>query len=461
MTLWLLTWFWQGLALTIVLALALHALPQVNAATRYVLWWCALAAVIFLGWQSLPGSVSTAAISAAAAGSASSESSLALHVRPLPAGVLSLFTIVWMSVGCFRLMQLFPGLSALYRLKDECRQFPASVEAQLPLWLGATGRHARLALCDRLEGAALLGLHEPIIALPASLVGGLSAADLDQIIQHESGHVQRRDDWMRLLQTMIEAAVWIHPATFLIGRQLNLEREVACDDWVVHQTGSPKRYAACLSRVAERRAHTAPAFAQALFGGRRDLVRRINRLVDDRRNRLRRPSLSAAAVGIVAIGACALQLRAFPLVTGPRSAIDRVALSQTGPVAPAPVTSRNAPQGQRAAHTGRALHTASRVRGAVSPPQEARVAPALLDSPDGSVVPAHAESPLVVDTRSFPGVYRSMEGALVPVRAAPWQRAADVGVGIGATAQKAGVGMADALTRAGTAVGRRFQRPAR
>ena len=145
-------------------------------------------------------------------------------------------------------------------------------------------------LCDRLPGAAVLGLHEPYIAVPSSLLQVLSAADLDQVILHEYGHVQRRDDWMRLLQGLVQSALWIHPAAFLIGRELDLEREVACDDWVIARTGAPRDYAGCLSRVAEsRRGRVMPAFAPALFGGRRDLIRRVDRLLDSRRNARHQP----------------------------------------------------------------------------------------------------------------------------------------------------------------------------
>ena len=54
MTASLLTWLWQGVALAVVLSIALHLLPRVNAATRYMLWWGAFAALIALGWQALP-----------------------------------------------------------------------------------------------------------------------------------------------------------------------------------------------------------------------------------------------------------------------------------------------------------------------------------------------------------------------------------------------------------------------
>ena len=41
-------WLWQGTLLAVALATVLRHLPRVNAATRYVLWWLALAVVFAL-----------------------------------------------------------------------------------------------------------------------------------------------------------------------------------------------------------------------------------------------------------------------------------------------------------------------------------------------------------------------------------------------------------------------------
>lgn len=40
------TWLWQGLAIACITVLALKATPRLNAATRHVIWWLALAAVL-------------------------------------------------------------------------------------------------------------------------------------------------------------------------------------------------------------------------------------------------------------------------------------------------------------------------------------------------------------------------------------------------------------------------------
>ena len=44
----LVAWLWQGMALTLGVALLLRAIRPLSAATRYILWWATLAAVLAL-----------------------------------------------------------------------------------------------------------------------------------------------------------------------------------------------------------------------------------------------------------------------------------------------------------------------------------------------------------------------------------------------------------------------------
>src|SRR5207244_9235040 len=41
-------WLWQGIAIASFTAIVLRGMPRLSAATRYVIWWLALAAVVAL-----------------------------------------------------------------------------------------------------------------------------------------------------------------------------------------------------------------------------------------------------------------------------------------------------------------------------------------------------------------------------------------------------------------------------
>jgi hypothetical protein len=99
-----------------------------------------------------------------------------------------------------------------------------------------------------------------------------------------------------------------------VGRQLNFEREVACDDWVVAQNG-PKLYARCLTKVVElRRWHRGAVLSSGAFFGKRQILRRIEILLDKRRNSATGVSAWAIVAVLITLVGMAMQAVQLPSV---------------------------------------------------------------------------------------------------------------------------------------------------
>src|SRR5207244_1968074 len=129
------------------------------------------------------------------------------------------------------------------------------------------------------------GPRNPTILIPARFLEELDEAELDQIGLHEAAHLARRDDYALLLQRLITAVFSWHPVARWIGRRIDLEREIACDDIVVAATGHAKPYAACLTRVVElATGATASPLAAAAADERSHFSARVEMLL----NRTRR-----------------------------------------------------------------------------------------------------------------------------------------------------------------------------
>jgi len=119
-----------------------------------------------------------------------------------------------------------------------------------------------------------------MILLPRGLVTSLDPKEIDQIALHELGHLRRNDDWTNALQRIACSFMFFNPAAWFVSRQLDLEREVACDDYVLRTTGAARSYAFCLTRIAEvtswpQRGVAAPG----VFITRRNISIRIERLL--------------------------------------------------------------------------------------------------------------------------------------------------------------------------------------
>ena len=151
-----------------------------------------------------------------------------------------------------------------------------------------------------LSTACVLGLTRPVIAIPRALLETLTSDQLDQVVVHEYAHVQRWDDWARLLQAMVELAFVFHPAVWCLGRAMNLEREVACDDWAVGRWGR-RTYASCLAAVARATCLPSAGLVPGMAHAPTTLSRRVMRILDRHRNISAGISWRVVVAGLVGV----------------------------------------------------------------------------------------------------------------------------------------------------------------
>jgi beta-lactamase regulating signal transducer with metallopeptidase domain len=346
-------WLWQGSAVALAATAILRASRRMSATTRYHLWWVTLAVVLALPLFSLQlpatsfpqdalGPQSAGVALTAPAGSWT-PAAQRLVLPPVPAWAVWLLALVWFGAAAVSLSRTCAGFFLLRRAKRAARPFPEAREARLKTWLSvrARGRRAGLAVSDGVRAAAVLGLTSPAIVVAPGALGVLEDEELDQIVMHEWAHVQRRDDLSRLVQRLVVGLAGLHPAVWWIDRQLNVERETACDDWAVNATGSARRLAVCLTKLASLPGRPSdPALLPAAVLSS-ELTTRVVRLLDPRRNTStsRAPGwhmLVAPVLGALALTVASVEV----VVTSPiEPAAPGGALST---VTPAPVNGRAA-----------------------------------------------------------------------------------------------------------------------
>jgi hypothetical protein len=368
---------------------------------------------------------------------------------------------------------------------------PEARQARLACWTTCRhgSRRAELRLSNDHAGAAALGFGSPVILVGAALADVLDDEELDAIVMHEYAHLARRDDWSRLLQAVIGAFAGLHPAVALAARRIDVEREAACDDWVVRHAMHTRRYAACLTELAAlvRSGDRGESYAivPGATGSRGSLYTRVRRLLDgdlDRSRRIRVAPFAAAALG--AAGVLLLAIASDPLVAFAHAATaeELVASTVAVPVGP----------GARSGSTLEAPAVPTRARAALVPvdsissrtargrvksrtPQPVAMTPAA-DNADGAGAPSPHEPTLMAHSFSQPPhpapavltaaiAERPDESAAVQDTA--WvrmavagtevgTRAARGGKNIGQGAKKAGLSVAGFFTRAGKGVAGSF-----
>jgi beta-lactamase regulating signal transducer with metallopeptidase domain len=106
-----------------------------------------------------------------------------------------------------------------------------------------------------------------MIVLPEAFCKCADEARLLSVIGHEMAHVARRDFLVNLVCELIALPVSFHPLTFLIKKQIDRARELACDELVTKRVLAPRVYARSLLWAADLTSHysSSQAFMLSIF----------------------------------------------------------------------------------------------------------------------------------------------------------------------------------------------------
>jgi hypothetical protein len=173
-------------------------------------------------------------------------------------------------MGLWRIRRYRIGAMPLYPIPESVRAASSVTQAD-----------ALFCISPHVTGPVMLGWLAPVVLLPESF---LSLDDEAQcgIVCHELLHVRRHDWLVTLLEELVAALFWFHPAIWPLLAQTRLSREELVDSEVVHMTGSRDSYIDALLTVARGQSVSdlAPA-PTPLFLRRRNLTRRMDSLLRD------------------------------------------------------------------------------------------------------------------------------------------------------------------------------------
>ena len=111
----------------------------------------------------------------------------------------------------------------------------------------------------------VIGHLKPMILFPIGAINRLNTNEVEAILAHELAHVMRHDYFFNILQSVIEALFYFHPAVWWLSSQIRTERENCCDDIAISLCGNAVTYAKSLVSVQEM-AYFAPQMAMAFAG---------------------------------------------------------------------------------------------------------------------------------------------------------------------------------------------------
>jgi beta-lactamase regulating signal transducer with metallopeptidase domain len=266
---------WQGVVLAAGVGICLRLVPKTTAAIRFGLWTVVFAILVVLPLLHAYGF---------GAGGEMAGHGAIVQVDPRWSFAIA---ALWLVASLVRAVKLVAGGMQLRRIWR--RATPVEAGSGLGLGLGsgceaalALAGSRRVTLCTStdVDRPSVIGFFSPRILIPREVFERVTAAELEQIVLHEVGHLRRRDDWINLLQKVSLVLVPLNPALLWIEKRLCFERELACDDDVLRLTKAPKAYATCLTSLAEQRlGRRAAALSLGAWERRSELSRRVHRIL--------------------------------------------------------------------------------------------------------------------------------------------------------------------------------------
>lgn len=205
---------------------------------------------------------------------------------------LPLIAAIWLAGALVVLLRLALGTWRVEQIaRDSARVEDGvwlSLAQRLANRLGVT-RPLTLLRGERLAVPVTWGIVYPAVLLPQE-ADTWSEERRRFVLVHEMAHVKRFDALTQLLAQISLAVFWFDPLVWLAAHQMRVEREHACDDYVLRDGTTPSLYAGELLEMVRsigtpRHDRAAPAFAALAMARRSEFEGRMLAILDPRLDR--------------------------------------------------------------------------------------------------------------------------------------------------------------------------------
>jgi hypothetical protein len=173
--------------------------------------------------------------------------------------------------------------------RKQVSPLPALWKQRLQLLAAKTGMKRTITFLQsqKVRIPTVIGILKPVVLVPAMIISGLPADQLEIIIVHELAHIRRYDFLINILQSIMEALFFYHPVVWIISENIRQEREKCCDDYTVKVCGQVSLYARALTCLSELQI-TAAIPSVAITGNKKNIVHRVERLINSKKMKTNR-----------------------------------------------------------------------------------------------------------------------------------------------------------------------------
>jgi beta-lactamase regulating signal transducer with metallopeptidase domain len=231
----------EGLVIAMLAWFVLRVAGKQSSSVRFGVWFLALLSIAALPFVSVASQQSVGG-------------TFRSSMLTLPISWAMALVSVWAAVAVALLTRVAAGLWRVVELRRSCAAVDLNtVDPSVSALIKEFGsRKVELCTSPRLQVPTAIGFFRPAVVLPEWTLREFSADELKSVVLHELAHLERRDDWTNLLQKVVRAVFFFHPAVWWVENRMTLEREMACDEQVLARMGNARTYAQCLVSMAEK-----------------------------------------------------------------------------------------------------------------------------------------------------------------------------------------------------------------
>jgi beta-lactamase regulating signal transducer with metallopeptidase domain/biopolymer transport protein ExbD len=186
--------------------------------------------------------------------------------------LLGLFLVIWIGIAMITiLIPLVSTLHLKWMLRNARPIQTEHLKSVLP------DGNWRILRSDKIKMPLTLGVFPRQIYVP-DLWDQWTDPCRKMVLRHEAAHIQRRDGLIQIFQILTQAVYFFHPLVWILNRQVNELRELACDDESIGlQKSSSVEYSRYLVEIAEKLVQNqlGCSSASALIRQKNELLKRV------------------------------------------------------------------------------------------------------------------------------------------------------------------------------------------
>lgn len=112
------------------------------------------------------------------------------------------------------------------------------------------GKKVKIGISPTIDSPISFGWIDPIILLPIALVNQLTVKEIESIILHEWAHILRNDYLINIITSLVQVVLFFNPFSYLLNKEISLQREIACDNFVMKASVEKLDYLNAIYKIA-------------------------------------------------------------------------------------------------------------------------------------------------------------------------------------------------------------------